>query len=79
MMVTSVNLLHSLTYSLKLTVGAGLEENFTTKEMIWFFPFWTFHLYVAIFQQHLHMEYISLSWSNIPELVFPIRISLIEV
>ena len=39
---------------------------------------WTFHLYVATFQQHLHMEYISLSWYDIPELVVPIRISLIE-
>ena len=32
----------------------------------------------ATFQQHLHMESISLSWSNIPELVVPIMISLIE-
>ena len=42
------------------------------------FPLWTFHLYVAIFQQHLYMEYISLSWYDIPELVVPIMISLIE-
>ena len=40
------------------------------------FPLWTFHLYVATFQ--LHMEYISLRWYDIPELVVPIRISLIE-
>ena len=46
--------------------------------MISIFPLWTFHLYVATFQQHLHMEYISLSWYDIPELVVPIRISLIE-
>jgi hypothetical protein len=39
---------------------------------------WTFHLYVVTFQQHLHMEYISLSWYAIPELVVPIRIFLIE-
>ena len=31
-------------------------------------------LYVATFQQHLHMEYISFSWYNIPQLM----ISLIE-
>ena len=31
--------------------------NFTTKEMISIFPLWIFHLYVATFQQHLHMEY----------------------
>jgi len=37
-----------------------------------------FHLYVATLQQHLHMEYISLSWYDIPELVFPIMISVIE-
>jgi len=28
---------------------------------------------------HLHMEYISLRWNDIPELVVPIRISLIDV
>ena len=42
---------------------------------------WTFHLqnvYVATFQQHLHMEYIYLSWYDIPELVVPVKISLIE-
>ena len=37
-----------------------------------------FYLYVATFQQHLHMEYIYLSWSDIPELVIPMMISLIE-
>jgi hypothetical protein len=42
------------------------------------FPLWTFHLYVATFQQHLHMEYISLRWYDTPELVVPIRNSLIE-
>jgi hypothetical protein len=36
--------------------------------MISIFPLWTFHLYVAAFQQHLHMEYISLRY-DIPELV----------
>jgi hypothetical protein len=46
--------------------------------MISIFPLWTFHSYVATFQQHLHMEYISLSWYDIPELVVPIRISLTE-
>jgi hypothetical protein len=36
-----------------------------------------FHLqYVAKFQQHLHMEYIPHSWSDIPELVVSIMISL---
>jgi hypothetical protein len=52
---------------------------FTRKEMISIFPLWTSHSYVAIFQQHLHMEYISLSRYDIPEFfVVPIRISLIE-
>jgi hypothetical protein len=37
-----------------------------------------FHWYVATFQQHLHMEYISLSWYDIPELVVPIKISYKE-
>jgi hypothetical protein len=34
------------------------------------FPIVNFHLYVATFQQHLHMEYISLSWYDIPECRF---------
>ena len=42
------------------------------------FPLWTFHLYVATFPQHRHMEYISLRWYDIPEFVAPINISLIE-
>ena len=46
--------------------------------MISIFPLWTFHLYVTTFQYRLHMEYISLSWYDIPELVVPIRMSLIE-
>jgi hypothetical protein len=48
------------------------------QEMISIFPLWTFLSYVATFQQHLHMEYISLRWYDIPELVVHIRISLIE-
>jgi hypothetical protein len=33
---------------------------------------------VPFLQQHLHMEYISLRWYDIPELAVPIKISLIE-
>jgi hypothetical protein len=36
-----------------------------TKEMISIFPLWTFHLYVATFQDHLHMEYLSSSHSDV--------------
>jgi len=50
----------------------------TTKEMISIFSLRTFHLYVATLQQHPHMEYISLSWYEISELVVPIMMSLIE-
>ena len=42
------------------------------------FPIVNLHLYVATFRQHLHMEYTSLSWYDIPEFVVPIKISLIE-
>ena len=43
------------------------------------FPIVNFFLYIVTFQlQHLHMEYISLNWYDIPLLVFPIRIILIE-
>jgi len=38
------------------------------------FPFT--NVYVATFQLRVHMEFISLSWSDIPEIVVPIRISL---
>ena len=51
---------------------------FCIKEMNSIFPLWTFHSYVATFQQHLHMEYIFLSSYDIPDLVVPIRISLLE-
>ena len=53
-------------------------SKFSTKKMISIFPLWTFHSYVATFQQHLHMEYISLSWYDITEPVVHIRISLIS-
>jgi len=48
--------------------------------MISIVPLWTFQWYLATFQQHLHMEYISLRWYDIPELVLvvTIMISLIE-
>jgi hypothetical protein len=36
-------------------------DSYGGKEIIPMFSLWTFHLYVATFQQHLHMEYISLS------------------
>jgi hypothetical protein len=41
-------------------------------------PIVNFHLYAATFQQHWHMEYISLIWYDIPERLSPIRMSLIE-
>ena len=41
------------------------------------FPLWTFHLYIATFQQQLYMEYTSLRWSDISEFVVTIMISLI--
>jgi hypothetical protein len=56
-----------------------LIQNLETKEMISIFLLWTFHLCAATFQQHLHMEYISQSWCDIPELVVPIMIYLIRV
>jgi hypothetical protein len=43
-----------------------------------YLKFPTFHLYVATFQQHLDMVYLSLSSYDIPELVVSIRNSLIE-
>jgi hypothetical protein len=42
------------------------------------FPIVHFPFICSNIPQHLHMEYISLSWCDIPELVIPIRISVIE-
>ena len=53
--------------------------------MIPIFPLWTFHLYLAKFQQYLRMEYIYLGWSDIPEVtdwnigVTKLQITLIRV
>jgi len=44
----------------------GLEIKDTTRNFTIIFRLWTFHLYVATFQQHLQLEYISLRWSDIP-------------
>ena len=70
-------LLFSPNYSLTCMRGR-YKRNGMTKEMISIFPLWTFYLFVAKFKQKLHMKYISLSWYDIPKLVVPIRISLIE-
>jgi hypothetical protein len=44
-------------------------KNETLQQNRWF-KLWAFHLYVATFQQHLHMEYLSLSWYATPEYWF---------
>jgi len=62
-----------LPYISKWTVRAGWKRNFMTKEIISIFPLWTLYLFVATFQQHLYMEYISLSWSDIPKFVVHIH------
>jgi len=54
-----------------------LKTEHYDKKMITIFPQWTFDWYAAAFHQRLYMEYISLSWSDISELVVTIRISLI--
>jgi len=54
------------------------KQLFTTKEMFSIFSLWTFHLYVATFQQHLYMEFIILSWSDCLRLLVPNLISLLE-
>jgi len=47
-----------------------------TKKIVYIFPLWTFHFWVATFHQHLYMVYLSLSWCNIPGLMVPIMIYL---
>ena len=42
----------TLTYTFKLTVSEALHK----REMISMFSLWTFHLYGATFQQHLHIS-----------------------
>ena len=53
----------------KRLVCFEIDSEGRLRTMISIFQLWTFHLYVAVFQQHLHMEYISLSWYDIPELL----------
>jgi hypothetical protein len=48
------------------------------KEMTSIIPLWNFHIYLATFQQHLHMEHRPHRSYDIQELVVPIMIFLIE-
>jgi hypothetical protein len=54
-----------------------LRTNLYDKRDYFNFPIvnFPFIIYVATFQQRLHMEHTSLNWSDIPEFVVPIRIS----
>ena len=47
--------------------------------MILILPLWTFHVYVETYQQHLHIDHLSLSWYDIPELVVLIRVPLSQL
>ena len=49
---------------------------FSFKEMLSVFTLWTFKLpvYESNFKRHLNVDYISLRWYDIPELLFPIKI-----
>ena len=69
-------MLHTLDLDLEIDSEERLRMKLYDKRDYLNFP--TFHLYIATFQQHLDMEYISLSSYDILELVVPIRISLIE-
>ena len=73
-----VRLLHSLTYTSKLTVMVGKERKFTTKEKISIFPLRNLYLYVATFQQQLYVWYVFPSSSDIRELTVAIMLSLID-
>jgi hypothetical protein len=69
---------YSLVWSIPWTTlskwqRTDLERNYLINEII-IFPLWTFHFYVATFQQHIHIAYISLSGYDITELVLYIRI-----
>ena len=46
------------------------EWNFMTKDINSIFPSWTVYFYVKLFQQHLHMEYISLVYPIFQRLWF---------
>lgn len=53
---------------LKIGNADRLQERNYDKRDHFNFPLWTYilHLHVATFQQHLHMEYISLRWYDFP-------------
>ena len=59
--------------------GPVKNKFFTTKEMLSISSLCSFGLYVAIFQQCLHMEYISLSYGRHHHLVNRYRISVSQI
>jgi hypothetical protein len=59
---------------LKAGVNSCASEGLVARRNAFNFPLWTFHWYVATLQHHLHMEYISLSYSD---LMIPTMTSLI--
>ena len=59
--------------------GSGLNEPLRLKRLSQFSHCeLSIYIHFETFHQHLHMEHISLIWSDIPELVVPINSSLIE-
>ena len=61
-----------LDLQIEIDCESRLRRKLYDKKDYFNFPIVNFQLYVAPFQSHLHMEYIFLVWSYIPELVVPI-------
>jgi hypothetical protein len=54
----------SIFFAMLITQRGNMK--FYDKRDYFSFLLWTFHFHVASLQQHLHLEYISRSWSDIP-------------
>jgi hypothetical protein len=68
-----LGLLPTLPYTSIFSMGA--DKNTPLRQKRWF---QCYHVYVPTFWLHRYMEYVSLSWSDISELVVPVMISLVR-
>ena len=74
-----LGLLYSMTYTLKFESEGKLRTKGYDKTDYFYIPIMYFPLiYEATSNQQLHMKYTSLSSCDIPEIVVPIRIPVVE-
>ena len=75
------NIQLGLHHTQQFTLRSDWERNFSTREMISIFPFWTFHLYVyvAAFQQHFNRITIWTIYLSIDTIYQSLRLFLLSI